>query len=59
MSYDEAEGEERAALQHAPGHVAAVMTLAGQTLVLWELLADRLLAAHEEEEHVDGVGWRL
>lgn len=50
-TYHPAEGEEGAALEHAAGHVAAVVALADDALVAGELLADGLFAAHEEEEH--------
>lgn len=50
-TYDPAESEEGTALEHATGHVTAVVTLAGDALVAREFLADGLFAAHEEEEH--------
>lgn len=50
-TYDEAEGKERAALEDATGHVAAVVTLADDALVPVKFAAEGLLAACEEEEH--------
>lgn len=54
-TYNEADGEERTALEDAAGHVAAVVALADDALVALELLAKRLLAADEEEEHGGGI----
>jgi hypothetical protein len=50
-TYDEAECEERSSLENATRHVAAMMALANEALVALEFLAERLLAADEEEEH--------
>ena len=51
QTYHPAKGEERTALQHAAGHVTAVVALADDAFVAGELLADGLFAADEEEEH--------
>lgn len=51
QTYDPAESEEGTTLEHASGHVAAVVALADDALVAREFLADGLLAADEEEEH--------
>lgn len=54
-TYNEAEREERVALDDVGGHVSTVMALANETLVALELLAERVLAADEEEKHGDGL----
>lgn len=54
ITYNEAECEERIALDDMAGHVAAVMALADDALIAGDLLAESVLAADEEEEH-DGL----
>lgn len=53
-THDPAECEPRIALDDIGGHVAAVVALADHALVAGHLLAEGVLAAHEEEEHGEG-----
>jgi len=49
--------EPRMALDDVASHVAAVVALADHALVTLDGLAEGVLAAHEEEEHVGRVQW--
>lgn len=55
-TYDPAKGEPGMALDDVPCHVPAVVALAHHALIAVHLLAERVLAAHEEEEHGGGRG---
>lgn len=52
---DEAECEPGIGLYDATGHVAAVVALVDHALVALDILAEGVLAAGEEEEHVGGA----
>lgn len=55
--YNEAECKPRVAFDDMTGVVTAVVALTDDALVAFDLLAEGVLAASEDETH-GGVGWR-
>lgn len=56
-TYNEAKGEPRVGLDDGPGVVAAVVTPADEAFVAFHLLAERVLAAREDDAHGCGLRW--